>query len=289
MKILVLGSTGFIGSAVTSQLVLSGHKVVAIARESDRVDARTEVRVGDLAEPETLRSAVTPDIDAIVHAAAPLGDWTVERASVSAMLDALGSPDKSFLYVSGTWVLGPGAGDVFDESSPPAPIALVSGRETVESLVLDSAVNGIVLRPGIAFGHGGGIPGMLVQWASQEGRGRHVGAASVTWPVVHVEDLARLVDLALDSRVTGILHGVSQSSVAVADLAVAADRAAGGFGVSESWSQADAAAVLGAEFAEALATSQAVNSDRARQLGWTPVHNDVVREVSNGSYVTAPV
>ena len=165
----------------------------------------------------------------------------------------------------------------------------MSGRETVESLVLDSAVNGIVLRPGIAFGHGGGIPGMLVQWARQEGRGRHVGAASVTWPVVHVEDLARLVDLALDSRVTGILHGVSQSSVAVADLAVAADRAAGGFGVSESWSQADAAAVLGAEFAEALATSQAVNSDRARQLGWTPVHNDVVREVSNGSYVTAPV
>lgn len=288
MKILVLGSTGYIGRAVTDQLLLSGHQVVSVVRDADPRDGRTDVRIGDLADPETLRAAVTPDIDAVVHVAAPLGDWPVERESVRAMLDALGSPEKVFLYVSGTWVLGHGTTKEFDESSEPQPIALVDGRETVESAVMDSDVRGVVVRPGIAFGRGGGIPGLLVQWARELGHGRYVGPAGVTWPVVHVEDLARLVELALRRpEAAGILHGVGQAAVPVTHVARAADAAAGGAGVVQPWTQADAAAVLGPEFAEALATSQSVGSDRARQLGWTPTHTDLLGEIRYGSYARA--
>ena len=227
MRILVLGSTGFIGSAITDRLVHSGHNVVAVVRGTGMHDARTEARTGDLGAPESLRAAVTPDIDAVVHAAAPLGDWRRESDSVQAMIEALGAPQKVFVYLSGTWVLGPTSGAVgtvreLDEKSPPDPIALVSGRETVETLVASSPITGVVVRPGIAFGRRGGIPGMLIQWAREHGRGRFVGPSGTTWPVVHVDDLARLVELALTDEPGELLHGVAQAAVPVADIAAAA-------------------------------------------------------------------
>jgi nucleoside-diphosphate-sugar epimerase len=298
MRILVLGSTGFIGSAITDRLASSGHHVVALRRGSDRHSerdptprgSRIETRTGDLASQDSLRAAVTPDVDAVVHAAAPLGDWQRERQSVQVMLEALDAPQKVFVYLSGAWVLGPSSntdGSVLelDETSPPNPIALVSGRESVESLVTGSPVTGVVIRPGIAFGRGGGIPAMHVGWAREHGHGRFVGAPEVTWPVIHVDDLAHLVELALrHARAGDLWHGVTQPAVPVAEVAAAADLAAGGSGVAEPWPLAEASLVLGAAFAEALATSQTIGSDRARAIGWSPEHVDIVRDLAGGSY-----
>ena len=291
VKILVLGATGYLGSAITDHLLAFDHQVVSLQRSSDPIDLRTEVRQGDLAEPSTLSAAVTPDIDAVVHAAAPLGDWGTERAAVQAMIDRLG-PEKVFLYLSGTWVLGASAtpdAPAFDETTAANPIALVRGRETVEVLVRRSAATGVVLRPGIGYGRGGGIPGLLVKLAREHGRGRVIGARSTTWPMVHVEDLARLVELALRAGAPGdLLHGVAHPAVPVADVAAAADIAAGGTGTATVWDLCEAAETLGADFAEALATSQEVRAERARELGWVPARCDVVTELTRGSYLLAP-
>ena len=291
MKILVLGATGYLGSAITEHLLALGHQVVAVQRASDPVDTRTEVRAGDLAVPATLSAAVTPDIDAVVHAAAPLGDWGVEGSAVQAMIDRLAG-DKVFLYLSGTWVLGAsttGVAAALDETSAPNPIALVRGRETVESLVRRSAVTGVVLRPGIGYGRGGGIPGLMVNLAREHGQGRVIGTRSTTWPMVHVDDLARLAELAIRGGTPGkVLHGVAHPAVPVADLAAAADLAAGGTGVATAWDLRDAGRHLGADFAEALATSQVVRAGHARELGWAPAQPDVVTELTRGSYVLTP-
>jgi nucleoside-diphosphate-sugar epimerase len=293
MKILVLGATGYLGSAITDHLLELDHQVVAVQRASDRVDARTQVRHGDLAVPSSLSAAVTPDIDAVVHAAAPLGDWRAERAAVRAMIDRLG-PDKVFLYLSGTWVLGArGASDgrtrAFDETAAPNPIALVRGRETVEDLVRRSPVTGVVLRPGIGYGRGGGIPRLLVELARQHGQGRVVGDASTTWPMVHVDDLARLAELAIRTAAPrDVLHGVAHSAVPVGEVAAAADVVAGGTGVATAWDLGEAAQQLGADFAEALATSQAVRAERAGELGWAPLQPDAITELTRGSYVLEP-
>ena len=291
MKVLLLGSTGYLGSAITDRLLSVGHHVAAVVHGTGEPDPRTEARVGDLASPESLRAAVTPDIDAVVHAAAPLGDWQVERASVQAMIESLGAPEKVLVYVSGAWVLGPGPesddqADSFDEASPLRPIPLVAGRETVEGLVTASPVTGVVLRPGIAHGRGGGIPGMLKAWAQEHGAGRYVGgSASTTWPVVHVDDLAQLVELALEKARPGdVLHGVTEAAVSVVEIARAADVAAGGRGTAEPWDLADATGTLGPEFAGALATSQSVRSDRAFDLGWRPDQLDIVADLVRGSY-----
>ena len=294
MKVLLLGSTGYLGSAITDRLLGSDHHVVAVVRTSDEPDPRTEARIGDLGSPDSLRAALTPDIDAVVHAAAPLGDWELERASVQAMIESLGAPEKVLVYVSGAWVLGQGPeldGDAggFDESSPVRPIPLVAGRETVEGLVTSSPITGVVLRPGIAHGRGGGIPGMLKTWAREHGAGRFVGSSrSATWPVVHVDDLARLVELALvKARPGDILHGVTQAAVPVVEIAQAADVAAGGRGTAVPWDLEDAAEALGPEFAGALATSQKVGSERAFELGWIPEEADIVADLVRGSYAAA--
>ena len=91
---------------------------------------------------------MTPDIDAVVHAGAPLGDWAADTNAVTALLQRM-RPDGAFVYVSGTWVLGPSDGArEFDEQSPTRPIDIVAGREAVEHAVLTSGARGVVVRAG---------------------------------------------------------------------------------------------------------------------------------------------
>ena len=278
MKVLVIGGTGYIGGAVVRRLFVGGHEPVVLVRDPAHASAPVPYRAGDLTDPESVRAAVTPYIDAVVHAATPTGSWDADLAALAAMTDALAN--RTLIYLSGVWVLGP-ATDPVGESAPTNPIEIVYGRPTLEQHVLGApGVRGVVIRPGIVHGEGGGILGMMTAWSRAAGTGRYVGAATVRWPMVHVLDLAELVALALDRAPAGsVLHGVSESAVAVKKLAAAADLAAGGSGQVEAWDEREAAAALGAPFAAALALHQEVTADVARRLGWTPVHADAVRSV----------
>jgi nucleoside-diphosphate-sugar epimerase len=121
----------------------------------------------------------------------------------------------------------------------------------------------------------------MIDWARAAGTGRYVGDPTVRWPMVHRDDLADLVVLAIDRAPAGtVLHAVTEPAVAVKELAAAADLAAGGSGAAQAWSEHDAATELGAPFAEALALHQEVTANVARELGWAPSHVDAARELS---------
>ena len=284
MKLLHIGSTGYIGAAVADALEANGHQVVPLVRRSE-TSTSTHLRVGDLADLPSLRDAVTEDIDGIVHTAAPLGDWSADTAAVDVLLDALGD-DRVFVYLSGTWVLGASQPDApASESSPPAPIALVAGREKVEAAVLGSPRRGIVVRSGIAYGRGGGIPALMRQWAA-DGNPRWVDDGTDTaWATVHVDDLADLIALAVaQAPRRSLLHAVAGASVNVAAIAGAADVAAGGNGTAFPWPARDAERALGSEFTEALALTQHVTAERALALGWIPRCRAIIEEYRQGSY-----
>ncbi|MFF0435600.1 NmrA family NAD(P)-binding protein [Streptomyces sp. NPDC004327] len=51
MKVLALGATGHIGSAVVSHLTLEGHDVVPLVKDAAALHPDMPVRVGDLADP----------------------------------------------------------------------------------------------------------------------------------------------------------------------------------------------------------------------------------------------
>lgn len=288
MKVLVLGGTGYIGRAVVARLRAYGHTAVVVTRPGTTaaVPDGVATRTADLAAPGTLSSLVTPDIDAVIHAATPTGDWDTDLAGVRALLAPLAGSSRAFVYTSGVWVLGtiPAA----DETAPTRPIDIVSRRPEIERLVLTADLRGVVVRPGIVHGHGAGIPGMLVGWAREAGVGRYVAdreTAEVRWPMVYVADLADLFVRAAERAAAGsIMHGVAEPGVPARELAEAADLAAGGAGKAEVWPTADAAAVLGAPFADALGLDQVVRAPAAAALGWRPAGPHAVDDLATGSY-----
>ncbi|MEU6667918.1 NAD-dependent epimerase/dehydratase family protein [Streptomyces sp. NPDC046727] len=288
MRILVLGATGYIGSAVVSQLTLAGHDVVPLVKDAAALHPDVPVRVGDLTDPASLRSAVTDDVDAVVNLATPTGDEAVDTAALEALLAPLRGTGRAFVYTSGVWVLGATGDAPVTEDADTDPIAIVGYRPRIEQRVLAAAgddVRAVVIRPGIVYGRDGGITALMTGWARQHGTGRYVGSAATRWPMVHVDDLAELYVIALTKADSGdLLHGVAHESVPVAAVAAAADVAAGGTGRAEPWPLAEASEVLGAPFAEALALDQVVSGRRAvEELGWLPSRPHVLTELAGGT------
>ena len=92
MKVLVLGGSGSIGSAILAALLASGHEVIALARSETsaaRVGrAGATPLAGDIRVPQPW-SGVLAEVDAVVHAAA-----TFEPD--------MGAVDRSLIDLSGT-------------------------------------------------------------------------------------------------------------------------------------------------------------------------------------------
>lgn len=282
MRVVVIGGTGYIGSAIVEALARRGDTPVVVSRSAPQdLPSGAEALTADARDPEALAAVVT-DADAVIYAAAPTGDWDADSAAVSAILRQLSGSDRPFLYTSGIWSLGSAAhydgrpaGD--DAATDALPIS--AGRPALERLVVDAAADGVrtaAIRPGIVYGRGGGIPSMLVGWAHEQGSGRYAGSdPGVRWPMVHVDDLAAAYLVVLDRGDGGLLLNVtSQDGVEVGELAAAADRAAGGSGTASGWGCEEAVEVLGRPFTDALVYDQLITSPLVRGLGWSPRHVD---------------
>ena len=297
MRVLLLGATGYIGGAVLARLVDSGHEVIAAVRSPEGAAAqlgqarRVQLVRGDASDPAAMGDLVrSVGAEAVIHGAA-VGDYDVDRRLVAAITSALAHPGngnderaRAVVYTSGVWVLGATNGQPATEASDTNPIPIVAGRQAVEAAVLaQSSVRGVVIRPGIVHGRAGGIPEMLVNWSREDGIGRFVASpegTSVAWPMVHVDDLADLYVRAVESdSARGVLHGVAEAGVAVADLAVAAAEAAGVNRGARSWDFTSAVEELGLPLAQALVLDQHVQAPAARALGWVPARPGAVVEL----------
>lgn len=266
MKILVLGATGYIGGATVKRLLADGHEVVAFTQAGTATELPSVV--GDLADPESLRAAITGDIDAVINIAPPTGDEDTDLAATDAIVERLAGTGRAYVYTSGIWVLGATGDEPVDEDAPTNAIPIVGYRPNIERRVLDGAAHDVrtaVIRPAIVHGNGGGIPGMMAGWVKEHGVARHVGETT-RWPMVHVDDLAALFALVVTGAKAGSLyHGVGEEGVLIAELAAALGAP------TEVWEVEEAAAVVGAPFAEALGLHQVVSGARARaELGWVP-------------------
>lgn len=292
--VLLTGATGLIGSAVARRLHETGHRVLALARseQAEREIAGrgwTPVR-GDLDDPEAI-AALARSADGVIHAATTndARNAALDTAVTRAILHALEGTEKPFVYTSGVWVLGATSDEPADERTATRPLAVVAHRGPLEREVLAGASRGvrsIVLRPGIAYGRGGGIPAMLAAEA-REGRGvRLIADGRQEWPVVHVDDLADLYVRALDHAPPGaILHGVD-AHVALRDVAHAASLGARADAPPRRWSKEEAVAEYGA-FGESFALHQRVASAATREaLGWTPSGPSLLQELAVGSYAS---
>ena len=85
MKIFVTGSTGFVGHHVAHALQAQGSDLRLLVRKTSNLanleGLRGETHVGDLSQPETLRSALE-GCDAVVHVAADYRLWIPDPAAM---------------------------------------------------------------------------------------------------------------------------------------------------------------------------------------------------------------
>ncbi|HLH08814.1 MAG TPA: NAD-dependent epimerase/dehydratase family protein [Terriglobales bacterium] len=292
MRVLVTGAGGYIGSAVSEELAKHGHHVLAFVREGKKVPAYKNIEpvYGDVSNPNSLSSAVRKS-EAVIHTAASMGPDMpkVDETAIDAILKAAAEGKQRFLYTSGIWLLGKTGANAADENTPVNPIPLVAWRAKHEQQVIGAAKSfpTAVIRPGMVYGRGGGIPAMFSRSVPEKGAVTAVGDGENRWPMVHVEDLAVLYRLILEKAEPGaIVHGATGETLKVKKMAEAAAKGAGVPGKVVYWPVEQARSVLG-PFADALTLDQDIVSVVAPKLGWSPRKAGVLEDLERGSYARA--
>jgi uncharacterized protein YbjT (DUF2867 family) len=146
MKVLVAGSSGFVGRQLCPALQASGHDVVAMTRRPVDYRGVGEPVWGDVTDVESLAEAMRGCLAAyyLVHR---LGERNFARADAAAATAfgqaAAGAGVSRIVYLGG---LGNSADDLS---------AHLRSRREVEGLLGKAGVAVTVLRAGIIVGHGG--------------------------------------------------------------------------------------------------------------------------------------
>jgi nucleoside-diphosphate-sugar epimerase len=290
MRILVTGAAGYIGRAVTFALLKSGHQVVALDRHHLRFGSPYETSYHslevDIWETKAWEKALH-ESTAVVHlAAADDHADKLDYLIVSRVLEhaATSTNLKCFVYTSGTMPFGNTGMATVTEDTPFGSALVpefVAWRPAHESLVLSSSHPGfraIIVRPGFVYGNGNGIYALLLDLADSYGCLRVPGSGAQRWPLVHVEDIARLYVLIVARGENGVYHGVGERAVCVRDFAqAAADEAGFPQACWRPWPLEEARREIGS-LADGLALDQCIGAPRAYSLGWLPQHQNAILE-----------
>ena len=293
MRVFITGASGWIGTALTKELLGAGHEVVGLARSqasADKIAAAGASAVRGDMQDHDLIVAQAGAADAVAHLA-----FTVDFAEFQEtvdneveLIDKIGSTlersGKAFIAASGTPII-PGRvateDDVIDLAGP----AGVRARTAAATLKLsDRGIrSGLVRMPRSVHGAGdrNGLIAMLVGLDRQLGTAAYVGDGQNRWPAVHISDAGRLFRLALEKAPAGsVLHAVGEEGVAMRDVAE----------VIAAKTGLPAAAVDPAElgvFGELLGGDQPASNKRTRELvGWEPSGPTLLEDLQAGHYTS---
>ncbi|MCW2526196.1 MAG: oxidoreductase [Pseudonocardiales bacterium] len=298
MRVFVTGASGWIGSAVTDELLAAGHEVSGIARSESSASALeakgVNVRRGDLDDLDSIRAGAS-QAEAVIHLANK-HDWSnpaasnaAERAAVHAIGDTLSGSGRPFLFASGVALPGLGRPATEEDASPfHGPESPRGGAENLAFGFIDQKVKSISLRfsPTVHGRRDNGFIAYLAAIARDKGISGYPGDGANRWAAVHRSDAARMVTLGLEKAPAGAcLHAVGEQGVPTKAIAEAIGRA---FDLPVA--SIDAAEVadhfgwIGGFFAMDLpATSNATQT----LLGWTPAGPTLVHDIDTGAYSCA--
>jgi nucleoside-diphosphate-sugar epimerase len=236
MRIFVTGATGFIGSAVVSELIAAGHQVIGMTRSeagaSALVEAGAEPWLGALEDPAGLAGPIAK-ADGVLHLAfdhdfSRFADNCQKDARfIAALGTALEGSARPLVITSGTGLGShrdgtPATEDVFDLEHPNPRIASeLQGQE-----LLAKGVNVSVVRlPQVHDPRKQGLISPLVEIARAKGVSAYVGEGRNRWPAAHRLDVARLYRLAIEAAEPGArYHAVAEEGVSAREIAEALGR-----------------------------------------------------------------
>jgi nucleoside-diphosphate-sugar epimerase len=297
MRVFVTGATGFIGSAVVSELINAKHKVLGMTRSDAGAKALTaagaEVHRGDLEDVESLRRGAG-QADGVIHLAFDhnffnfAANCEKDRRAIAALGAGLARSNSPLVITSGT-AMGnvipgkPATEDDFDANHPNPR----SESEAAGAALSAAGINVSVVRlPQVHNPLKAGLVTPLIEIARKKRVSAYIGDGSNRWAAAHVLDVAPLYRMVLERQEAGSrYHAVAEEGVAartiaevigqglqVPVVAISADEAATHFG----W--------LGMFAGLDLSASSAQTRER---LGWHPTGPGLIADLAQMQWVNA--
>jgi nucleoside-diphosphate-sugar epimerase len=223
MKILVTGTSGFVGGAVGRYLRSRGHHVIGLSRRPPRAGAADIAMAHDLARG-------VPDlapVDTVIHAAALSAPWgrpaAFDAANVDGTRHALALAARSgarFILISSSSVLY-AEGDQEDLPEAPAPDTppvndYARTKRAAEALTSAYPGSWAILRPRAVYGVGDTV---LFPRIARAAKLRLLPRFRVAVPargdLVSIDTLVRQVARAVEGPAEGIFHLIDQAPVGI--------------------------------------------------------------------------
>ncbi len=294
MRVFVTGATGFVGSAVVTDLTAAGHKVLGLARSEAAATALlavgAEVHRGDLEDIDSLQRGAAAT-DGVIHTGF-IHDFArfkevcdIDGRAIAALGSALADTGKPLIVTAGVALLaserlateqdaGPAPSEAYPRMSEQAAASATARGAHVSVVRLSPSVHGI--------GDHGFVP-MLINIARKKGVSAYIGDGANRWAAVPRLDAAPLFRLALEKGIAGAnYHGVAEEGIAFRDIAtaigrglnlpvvsIAPDRAADHFGWFTGFAGLDCPASSAWTRAE---------------LGWQPRRAGLIDDLEQGRY-----
>lgn len=293
MRIFVTGASGWIGSAVTAELLKSGHQVIGLARSQASADViaglGAEVLRGDLDDLDGLRAGAAAS-EGVIHLGynhdfSRMGEAArTDLAAITAMSEVLEGTGHPLLIASG--VVGIAQGRPGTEQDIPDPSSHPRVANAAATLALaDRGIRSIVARfaPTVHGPGDHGFVSVLTGIARDKGVAAYVGDGTNRWPAVHRLDAADLLRRAIEQAPAGsVLHAVAEEGIATREIAEAIGRSLGVPAASlDPTDAAEHFGWIGMFFAADLPASNA----RTRELfDWTPVQQGLIADLDAGYY-----
>ncbi len=227
MRILISGSSGFIGSALTSTLVSSGHTVLRLVRSPEKL-------AGDIfwnPDQGRIDTSNLEGMDAVVHLAGESiasGWWTAQKKDriretrvkgtklLSDALTDLKKPPSVFISASAIGIYGDRGAEILKENSLPGKDFLAGVCQEWEAAPELAARKGIrVVNPrfGIVLGkEGGALAKMLYPF--KLGVGGKIGSGEQYMSWITIDDVVGALQFALmNEKIKGPINVVAPHPV----------------------------------------------------------------------------
>lgn len=282
MQVFLTSATGYVGAAVAGLLRARGHTVAALARSASS-EARLrssgiQPALGELARPETYFDHAASS-DAIVHTAFEYASDGTENLELDMHAARALSRTRRLIYTSNAYLPGVDKESLTDSTTRTSERHL---RFETERMVLaaDSGANAVVRLGMVYGGHGGGTICSLFAAARRSGRLPYPAEVRGNrWSLIELQDLATLYATVVETSARGVFHAVDGRPQTVERVLECVGQAC-----SVPISQQNETAVrdtLDAHAVDVMKRDVALDSPRARALGWSPRYPDFAAGVAD--------
>lgn len=290
MRVFITGAAGWVGSAVTAELIAHGHQVVGLARSDANAEALAAagaaVHRGSLEDLDSLRAGAAAS-DGVIHCGF-IHDFSkfqencaIDRRAIVALGDGLAGSGKPLIVTSGLAFLVSGRPATEADRHPPnSPSPRVS--EPTGLAQMERGVRAMVVRlpPSVHGDHDHGFVPRLIALAREKGEAAYIGDGLAPWSGVHRLDAAPVYRLALEKgEAGGHYHAVAEPSIPFKDIATAIGRGLGLPVASKSGPQAAEYFGWFGMFAGMWAAATAAQTEA--ELGWRPTRPGLIADLDS--------